>query len=294
MTVYSYAELERLWISAGGSKALAPLAAAIAEAESGGNSDALDPNDNGGLQSSFGLWQISNGTHQPPSAQWSNPAVNAQLAVAKYKGAGNSFKPWGTFTSGAYKAFLSSSTTPAASVPGSPTATTTSASTNTSSATCAWQIGWGGIPGTSWLNDIFGSGGNVGSGAVCVLSKTEMRAGLGGLTVGVGGVLFIAGFSLVTSIALKSQILGQLAGPLRQFLAAGAMPAAPPRPAPAPSGGASSGSGTPAQPSPSPQPAPPPQQRPAVPRPRQPRQSAPGSGSPRPARPRAAAGRRGP
>jgi hypothetical protein len=33
MTVYSYAQLEQLWINAGGPKAQAPMAAAIAEAE---------------------------------------------------------------------------------------------------------------------------------------------------------------------------------------------------------------------------------------------------------------------
>ena len=121
MPVYSYAQLETLWVNAGGSKATAPLAAAIAEAESGGNSDALNPNDNNGTQSSFGLWQISNGTHAPPSPNWASPAVNAQLAVGKWKAAGG-FSPWGTFTSGAYRAFLSPGTTPDPNVPGSATA----------------------------------------------------------------------------------------------------------------------------------------------------------------------------
>ena len=40
-THYSYAELEGLWINAGGSKTYAPLMAAIADAESGGCSTAL-------------------------------------------------------------------------------------------------------------------------------------------------------------------------------------------------------------------------------------------------------------
>ena len=127
MTNYSYAQLETLWINAGGPKTLAPLAAAIAEAESGGNSDALNPNDNGGRQSSFGLWQISTGTHSPPSPSWANPAVNAQLAVGKWKGAGQSFSPWGTYSSGAYRAFLSSRTTPDPNVPGSATQLTAQA-----------------------------------------------------------------------------------------------------------------------------------------------------------------------
>lgn len=104
MTTYSYAQLEGLWVGAGGSHALAPIMAAIALAESGGRSNALNAKDNGGKQSSFGIWQISNGTHSPPSANWANAQENAKLAVAKEKEQG--LKAWGTFNSGAYKKFL--------------------------------------------------------------------------------------------------------------------------------------------------------------------------------------------
>ena len=100
----SYADLEGLWIKAGGAKNLAPLMAAIALAESSGRPDALNPNDNNGTQSSFGLWQLSNGTHQPPSPNWADPLENAKLAVAKYKSQG--IGAWGTYTSGVYKRFL--------------------------------------------------------------------------------------------------------------------------------------------------------------------------------------------
>jgi hypothetical protein len=63
-------------------------------------------------------------------------------------------------------------------------------STGGNPATCAWLIGWGGLPGTSWLNDIFGSGGNVGSGSVCLISKTQTRALIGtGLLL--GGMLLV-------------------------------------------------------------------------------------------------------
>jgi hypothetical protein len=104
MTVYTYSQLEGLWIGAGGRRSLAPVMAAIAMAESGGRSNALNPDDNNGTQSSFGLWQISNGTHTPPSRNWANAQENARLAVAKYKEQG--LKAWGTYNSGAYKKFL--------------------------------------------------------------------------------------------------------------------------------------------------------------------------------------------
>jgi len=117
MANLSFSQLEGLWIQAGGPKVLAPVAAAIALAESSGNPQALNPTDNNGTQSSFGLWQISNGTHAPPSASWADPLTNARLAVAKYKGAGNSFSPWGTYDSGAYKKFLPSSYVAPSSAP---------------------------------------------------------------------------------------------------------------------------------------------------------------------------------
>lgn len=110
MTVYSYAQLESLWISAGGPRSLAPTMAAIAEAESGGNSDAHNPS------GASGLWQILG---NPFPGNPFDPATNARMAVAKYKTQG--LGAWVTYTSGAYKAFLNSKTTPDPNVPGSPT-----------------------------------------------------------------------------------------------------------------------------------------------------------------------------
>ena len=104
MADYTFSQLEGLWISAGGNKAVAPIMAAIALAESSGNPNAINPTDNNGRQTSWGLWQISNGTHNMPVANILNPQVNAQQAVAKYNASG--FGPWGTYASGAYLKFL--------------------------------------------------------------------------------------------------------------------------------------------------------------------------------------------
>jgi lysozyme-like protein len=108
MATLSFAQLEGLWIQAGGPKLVAPLAAAIALAESSGNPAAVNPTDNGGTQTSWGLWQISDGTHNQPVANILDPRVNARAAVAKYTGAGNTFRPWGTYATGAYKRYLPS------------------------------------------------------------------------------------------------------------------------------------------------------------------------------------------
>jgi hypothetical protein len=110
---YSYGQLETLWTQAGGPKTLAPLMAAIALAESGGNPAALNKTDNGGTQTSVGLWQVSTGTHSYP-ANWATPQGNAAEAVAKYKSQG--LGAWGTYTSGAYLKYYQGST-PGAALP---------------------------------------------------------------------------------------------------------------------------------------------------------------------------------
>lgn len=112
----SYSQIEGLWIQAGGSSALAPVAAAIAMAESGGNPqahNATPPDD------SYGLWQINMYGSLGPSrraqyglssnTQLYDPLTNAKAAVSI--GAGG-FGPWSTYGSGAYKAYLNGSVPP--------------------------------------------------------------------------------------------------------------------------------------------------------------------------------------
>jgi Lysozyme like domain len=199
MTTYTYAQLEGLWINAGGPKAVAPLAAAIAEAESRGNSAATNPTDNGGRQTSWGLWQISNGTHQQPVPNILSPTVNAQQAVLKYKGAGDQFTPWGTFQTGAYKAFLSPGTT--AQTTGLPSAGAvvgTSSTTSTTEANCLF-----GLPPIDL--------GVTSTPEICVLSKSEARGVIGvGLTV--AGIFITAiGVVLLAAYGLKGTGAGKAA-----------------------------------------------------------------------------------
>ena len=92
---YSYAELEGLWIGAGGPKRLAPLMAAIAMAESRGIPGARNPS------GATGLWQILG---QVSPGNLTDPQVNARNAVRKWQLQG--LKAWTTYTSGDYKHFL--------------------------------------------------------------------------------------------------------------------------------------------------------------------------------------------
>ena len=121
MATYSYSQLEGLWIQAGGPKPLAPIMAAIAMAESGGNPSAQNPS------GATGLWQIL-GNPFPGNAL--DPATNAQMAVAKYHSQG--LGAWTTYTSGAYKQFLQGGVAP---------------NTNTNISTTAATGGWGAITG---------------------------------------------------------------------------------------------------------------------------------------------------
>lgn len=189
-TRYTYAQLQGLWIRAGGSKGMAALMAAIAMAESGGCSAAVNDTDNGGTQTSWGLWQISDGTHAEPAANILSPSVNAQQAVAKYQDQG--LGAWGTYTSGAYKAYMSGATTPDMNVPGAKgtvpkgkDARTTAKIEPYSADTCLF-----GFPGVSMPVV-----GNVGQ--FCILPKHTARAFIGFGLLAAGFLIMIPGIGLV-------------------------------------------------------------------------------------------------
>lgn len=195
----TYAQLEGLWIKAGGPRNQAAIAAAIAEAESGGDANQYNPTDNGGTQTSWGLWQVSHGDHSP-YPNWNDPLQNAKYAVAKYHGAGNNFTPWGTYDSGAYRAFINNGTSPDPNAPGGtggtlggPGGVTTVASTDNA---CLLAT-----PNFNVLGQIPIVGGLFG-GPIrgCILSKSGARffAGIGlmagSVLVGVAGAIVLASY----------------------------------------------------------------------------------------------------
>jgi hypothetical protein len=93
-------QLAQLWISAGGPAGMAHLMAAIAMAESTGRANAVGPRTPQG--EAEGLWQIL-GALIPGNLL--NPLVNARNAVAKWRAQG--LGAWATYTSGAYRQFMS-------------------------------------------------------------------------------------------------------------------------------------------------------------------------------------------
>lgn len=99
MAIYTNQQLQQLWIAAGGSAQNAAIAAAVAMAESGGNSTATNPS-----TGSIGFWQINPQAH-PPSQATSDPMGNARAAVA-ISNNGTNWSAWQAFTNGSYKQFL--------------------------------------------------------------------------------------------------------------------------------------------------------------------------------------------
>lgn len=217
MANLTYSQLKGLWLaSSKGTKyhsnGWASLMAAIAMAESGGNPNALNPSDNGGTQSSYGLWQISTGTHAPPSSNWASPAENARLAIGKLNSQG--LGAWGTYTSGAYKAYYSGSTSPSAA-PGNPVQTTAQTGASVQE-DCLWAIGGG-----SFLS--LGSFSLGQYPSYCVLSRSQARAVLGAglllagagiMTGGLGVIALDAGLRVagpVLGMATRTQAVGNAA-----------------------------------------------------------------------------------
>lgn len=87
---YSYSDLENLWVQAGGNPQAQAMAAAIAMAESAGDTNAVHTNSNGTVDR--GLWQI-NSIHGALST--TDPLANARAAVS-ISSNGSSWRPWCT------------------------------------------------------------------------------------------------------------------------------------------------------------------------------------------------------
>lgn len=136
----SFAQLEQLWTSVGGNPSAAPVAAAVALAESGGNVGSVNPNDPGG---SYGLWQINGASHPQydPTQLATNPAYNAAAAV-QVSNNGTDFRPWTTYTNGAYLQYLGSAGTGGAYTAGFPGAAGSGGKTPASSGQSATSRGF--------------------------------------------------------------------------------------------------------------------------------------------------------
>lgn len=107
MTYYSQSQLYSLAMSVGLPSSAAQIAASIAMAESGGNTNAINPG-NGvtDIEYSVGLWQINLLAHpQYTVAQMEDPTSNAK-AMSVISNGGTAWGAWGTYNSGAYRKYM--------------------------------------------------------------------------------------------------------------------------------------------------------------------------------------------
>jgi hypothetical protein len=186
MANYSYTQLMQLWVANGGSSVWAPMAAAIAMAESGGNPSTISST------SDYGLWQINNG-----GQAMLDPNANAQRAI-QMSNNGATWRPWCTaYSDGAcgkhggtylgagspFMKFLNGS----GQIPGtggaigsSPVTGDSSSSTLVSSKSdCAWSIS---IPVV---------------GSQCLFQEGWARALLGGILIAGAGIILATGLTLL-------------------------------------------------------------------------------------------------
>lgn len=111
----NYAQLTALAQQVGFTAQQARVMAAIAMGESGGRAKTLNNNQRTG-DLSYGLWQINMLGGMGPerrkmlglrsNADLYDPLTNARAAFALFQQAGNSFRPWSVFNSGAYRKHL--------------------------------------------------------------------------------------------------------------------------------------------------------------------------------------------
>jgi Transglycosylase SLT domain len=155
---YTYQQLQQLWINNGGNPTVASLMAAIAMAESGGNSQATNPS-----SGAAGIWQI-----YPPEPGSYDPSTNAKIAVRKYNDQG--LGAWEAYTNGSYHQYLQD---------GASGVSTLSSSSSVPCVTTEWKF-------ASVLGHDFGS--------MCLDPLVGGGAAIVGLFVSTAGLIILAIF----------------------------------------------------------------------------------------------------
>jgi hypothetical protein len=210
----SFSQIEQLWVSNGGSQMLAPIMAAIAMAESGGNTDALNNNPSTG-DYSVGLWQINyysnllgprTQKYGSPSNLQSDPNLQAKAAI-DLAGNGSGLGNWTTYTSGKYRAYLQGANVPVPSSSPSSGSGIGASATQAQLVSSPLQSGitgaidtalpWFGIlniDSQSWVKDFYSAFTEGQSIGFIFLRGMEILA---------GGFLFAAGLTLLGLTLIK-------------------------------------------------------------------------------------------
>jgi hypothetical protein len=221
-TTLTFDQIQALWVQNGGKPGWAPLAAAIAIAESGGNTASLNNTPATG-DYSVGLWQINyfgsllpgrTQSYGSPAALQSDPNAQAKAAI-QLSGNGTNWGPWKT--DAAWNKWVAN---------GSP-------SQPTKATIAAWGASLGGAGGgTSETATAAGAATGPGSGGQASgtgcnkpdpgktdnkifgiiglsFSKCQAKSVLGGLSVGMGGMLAVTGVIIIVAWGLGHTSAGR-------------------------------------------------------------------------------------
>jgi hypothetical protein len=216
--VLSFNQIQSLWIQNGGAPGWAPLAAAIAIAESGGNTVSLNNTPSTG-DYSVGLWQINyydglmasrTASYGAPAQLQADPNLQAKAAIA-LSGNGSNWGPWKT--DAAWNAWqakgapanptvadLQSWGVPLGGAGGGTSSSATATGTGSSDSSNAGASG----TGCSAKGKIFGVAG-------ISFSYCQGKSLVGGLCVGAGGGIMLAGTMIVVAWGLGHTGAGKAA-----------------------------------------------------------------------------------
>jgi hypothetical protein len=230
----TYAQLEGVWIAAGGDPSAASTMAAIAYPESGANPGSVQQGQPYST-TGWGLWQITPGNSIPAAGidnALLNPLNNAKAAVAKYNAAkkrGNGFSPWTTYTSGKYLRYVQNGVAPT-------TAGVLDATGNVLPNISGVPTTGGAAGGATQAVSVDPNTCALGFGLpvvgyTCIFTKVEVRALSGGIMLLAGGAMIVVGVVLLVGSFPAAPAIPQ--GPVVKPAVA-AVEKATPEPAPAP------------------------------------------------------------
>lgn len=191
MTQYSYSQLETLWLDTAkgtqyATNAWAALMAAIAMAESSGNSEAYN------ASGATGLWQILGAVNSSDQSSLTDPTVNAHEALLKLQSQG--LAAWTTYTSGAYKQFLSG-----VSASALPTSSGSGSNTTPNATTDASVF--------SWPSDITGFFGDAKTFIDAVMWLTKPASWVRLSSFAVGGLLILFALWMFTKVGSDDPLI---------------------------------------------------------------------------------------
>ncbi len=202
----SYAQIEKLWTDNGGSKAMAPVMAAIAIAESGGNPTSLNNNPNTG-DYSVGLWQINyygnllssrTAAYGTPQALQGNANAQAKAAISLSNN-GTNLAPWRSDPVAG--AVLAGKPIPSQYTNGQTIGAALAALPGSGATACTPVIEFPGVAGI---------------GKVTLLDSCQAQEVLGAVLMMAGGFLFVTGLLVILAdVGLRKSapaIIGAVAG----------------------------------------------------------------------------------